>query len=309
MAAPASPERLVYVDGQFYPRSQAKVSVFDHGLLYGDGVFEGIRVYDGYIFELNAHLRRLRDSAKAIALELPMDIPALEKLCYECVQKNELRDGYIRLVVTRGYGDLGIDPRKCKTPTIIVIADQITLYPKEFYEKGIEVITSSVRRMNPEALSPNIKSLNYLNNVLAKIEANLRGAGEALMLNREGFVAEAAADNVFIVKDGHVITPPSALGALRGITRGRVMQAARELGYPMEKKAFTISDVYAADEIFLTGTAAELIPVVKVDGRVIGAGKAGPVTQAILKQFGAHVKNEVEAWKASQATIKTTTRR
>lgn len=308
MAAPAS-ERHVYVDGQYYPRSQAKVSVFDHGLLYGDGVFEGIRVYDGYIFELRSHLKRLQDSAKAIALELPMGLEAMERLCYECVQKNALKDGYIRLVVTRGTGDLGIDPRNCKAPTLIVIADQITLYPKEFYEKGIEAITSSVRRMNPEALSPNIKSLNYLNNVLAKIEANLRGAGEALMLNREGFVAEAAADNVFVVKDGHVITPPGSLGALRGVTRRRVMEIARELGYPLEKKAFTIADVYAADEVFLTGTAAELIPVIKVDGRSIGNGKPGPMTATILKRFRQVIRNEVEAWKASPATVKTTVRR
>jgi len=280
----------IYMNGAFVPRDEAKVSVFDHGFLYGDGVFEGIRVYDGVVFRLRDHIKRLYDSAKSILLDIPMTPEEMEAAVVATVRKNGLRDAYIRLIVSRGVGDLGLDPRTCTRPQVVIIVSQIRLWPKELYERGIRVVTVPTRRNTPDALNPKIKSLNYLNNVLVKIEANLAGVAEALMINQDGYVAEGSGDNVFIVRRGVLFTPPGYVGALEGITRQVVMELAQDLGYTVKEEPFTRHDVYVADEVFLTGTAAEIIAVVEVDGRTIGNGMPGPITRRLTEAFRQRVR-------------------
>jgi branched-chain amino acid aminotransferase len=275
----------IYIDGKFYSEANAKISVFDHGLLYGDGIFEGIRFYNGRVFRLEEHLLRLWDSARSICLEIPMTMPDMTEAVLETIRQNHLREGYIRLLVTRGIGNLGLNPTQCKSPSVIIIAATIALYHEDFYRKGLTIVTCATRRSNPAALNPAVKSLNYLNNVMARIEANLAGADEALMLNDAGNVAECTADNVFIVKHGQIFTPPVAAGALRGITRSVVFEMAAELGVKVREADITRHDVFVADECFLTGTAAEIVPVVKADGRSIGNGKPGPITARIIARF------------------------
>lgn len=277
----------VYIDGRYYDEKAAKVSVFDHGLLYGDGVFEGIRAYNGRVFKLNEHIERLFCSAKAILLTVPMSHSDLCRAVVETCRRNRVRDGYIRLLVTRGKGTLGLNPNKCKEPSVIIIAGKIQLYPEEYYERGLEIVTVSTVRNLHSALNPAIKSLNYLNNILAKIEANNAGCEEAIMLNAEGFVAECTGDNIFLVKNRHLLTPPLSAGALYGITRNTVMDLARTAGLEVSEPNLTRYDVFNADECFLTGTGAELVPVVKVDGRTIGDGKPGPVTRELVRAYHA----------------------
>jgi branched-chain amino acid aminotransferase len=276
----------VYINGKLYDKADAKVSVYDHGLLYGDGVFEGIRIYNGKVFRHKEHIDRLYESAKAIALEIPMDRDALTRAVDETVKVNNKREGYIRLVVTRGPGNLGLDPRKCE-PQIIIIVDDISLYPQELYENGLEIITSSFIRNHPNAVNPRVKSLNYLNNILAKIEAIRAGCLEAIMLNHKGEVAECTGDNIFIVKKGILKTTPTDSGILEGVTRNVVIGLAKQANVPFAEVTMTRHDIYTADELFLTGTAAEIIGVTKVDGRVIGNGKPGPVTKQLLERFRA----------------------
>ncbi len=275
----------IYINGQFFNKEDAKISVYDHGLLYGDGVFEGLRAYSGKVFRLQQHIDRLYESARAIMLQIPMTMEALSAAVNETVAKNSLQDAYIRLVVTRGSGALGLDPNKTSNPQIIIIADSITLYPIEFYEKGMAIITASTIRNHPAALSPRIKSLNYLNNILAKIEGLQAGCVEALMLNHKGEVAECTGDNIFIVKDGVLKTPPTDAGILEGITRNAVIDLAREHGITCLETAMTRHDVIVADECFLTGSAAEVIPVVKVDSRSIGDGQVGPISKKLQSAF------------------------
>ena len=275
----------ININGTYYDKEDAKVSVYDHGLLYGDGVFEGMRSYSGKIFELDAHLDRLYDSAKAIWLEIPISHEEMARQCNETVAINNIVDGYIRLIVTRGAGTLGLDPNKTGDPQVIIIADAITLYPDEFYENGLEIVTVSVSRNHPAALSPRIKSLNYLNNILAKIEGLKAGCVEALMLNHKGEVAECTGDNIFLVTKGGIQTPPLDAGILDGITRQVVINLAREAGIEVREMPLTKHDVYIADECLLTGSAAEVVPVVKVDNRVIGDGKPGPVTRQLTERF------------------------
>jgi len=283
--AKATKPLTIFLDGEFVPEEEAKVSVFDHGLLYGDGIFEGIRFYNGGVFRLQEHLERLWDSARSICLEIPMSMREMTEALLETIRQNDLREGYIRLVVTRGVGNLGLNPAQCKRPSVIIITAQIALYPEAVYRNGLTVVTCATRRTNPAALNPAVKSLNYLNNVMARIEADLAGADEALMLNDEGNVAECTADNIFVVKRGQIVTPPVTAGALRGITRSVVFEIAAELGFKTLKADITRHDVFAADECFLTGTAAEIIPVVNVDGRSIGNGKPGPITTRIMARF------------------------
>jgi branched-chain amino acid aminotransferase len=275
----------IFLDGKFVDKKQAKISVFDHCLLYGDGCFEGIRLYQGCIFRLNDHIERLFSSAKYLMLRIPMSRAAIIERVRETVRRNKLRDGYIRLVVTRGVGPLGLAPWQCRKPTVVIIADKITLYPAEYYEKGLDIVTVPTRRSHVESLNPRVKSCNYLNNILAKIEASIAGALEALMLDHNGFVNECTGDNVFLVKKGMLTTPPIYLGALRGITREVVMEIAREEKLPVREEPFTRFDVFDADECFLTGTAAEVIPVVKVDKRPIGTGTPGPITKRLMRRF------------------------
>ena len=276
---------LIHIDGEFLPKAEAKVSVFDHGLLYGDGVFEGIRSYNSRVFKLDEHLERLYDSAKSIMLQIPIPIETMKETVLETLRRNHLREAYIRLVVTRGVGDLGLDPDKCPKPSIIIIADKITLYPQKFYEDGLEIVTASVRRNYSEAINPRIKSLNYLNNILAKIEGKQSGAEEVLMLNAEGYVVECSGDNIFWVKNGVLVTPPVHIGILEGVTRNSVIDLARDAGMQVEERVFTRHDLYIADECFLTGTAAEVIPVVKIDRRAIGDGQPGKVTEKLIAAF------------------------
>lgn len=283
---------IVYLDGEYVDSAQAKVSVFDHGLLYGDGVFEGIRLYDGNVFRLAEHIERLEMSAKAILLDLPLTRQQLIEASCETCRRNGLRDGYIRLVVTRGPGDLGLAPWLCPKPTIFIIASTIQLYPKEHYEQGLAIVTVPTRRINPSALPPTVKSLNYLNNILAKIEAKQAGALEGIMLNDQGFIAECTADNLFVVHKGELLTPSASQGALKGITRDTILDIARALGVPVRESNLTRYDVWCADECFITGTAAELMPVTKLDGRVIGSGKPGPVTARLLEEFRRRVRTE-----------------
>ena len=280
----------IFMDGKYCSERDAKVSVFDHGLLYGDGVFEGIRIYHGCVFKLKEHIDRLFYSAKAILLELPMSHAQLMKATVETCRANKLRDGYIRLVVTRGIGSLGLNPRSCKRPSVIIIADKIQLYPPEFYQRGLDIITVPTTRNLHSALNPAIKSLNYLNNILAKIEANNAGVEEAVMLNAEGFVAECTGDNLFIVKNRALFTPPLSAGALYGITRQTVIELAEEAGLKVSEPNLTRYDLFNADECFLTGTGAELIPVAKIDGRVIGTGRPGPVTRRLEEDYHALTK-------------------
>ncbi len=275
----------IYIDGVFVDKEDAKISVFDHGLLYGDGIFEGIRVYKGCVYRLDEHLERLEYSAKAILLTMPWTREEISAAVCESCRVNGIRDGYIRLIVTRGVGSLGLSPNSCKHPSIICIADSIALYPKECYTEGLSIVTVPTRRMGPAALNPGVKSLNYLNNIMAKIEAAQAGALEAIMLNDQGYVAECTGDNLFIVHKGKIYTPDAANGALRGITRQAVIDMAAKLGYPLKEANLTRYEVWNADECFLTGTAAELIPVVKLDSRTIGDGRPGPVTQALHAAF------------------------
>jgi branched-chain amino acid aminotransferase len=275
----------VYIDGKFYDERDAKVSVFDHGLLYGDGIFEGIRVYNGRVFRLKEHIDRLFCSARGILLTIPMSPAQISRATIESCRKNKLRDGYIRLVVTRGIGTLGLNPNRCKRPSVIIIAGRIQLYPPELYARGMEIVTVPTVRSLHSALNPAIKSLNYLNNILAKIEANQAGCEEAIMLNAQGFVSECTGDNIFIVKGGRLLTPPLSAGALYGITRAVVMELAEALGVPVDEPNLTRYDMFNADECFLTGTGAEIVPVVKIDGRVIGTGKPGALTRKLVAKY------------------------
>lgn len=275
----------IYIDGEYYSESDAKISVLDHGLLYGDGVFEGIRFYAGRVFKLEEHIDRLYDSARAICLDLPLDRAGMIAALLECIRQNKLQDGYIRLVITRGSGTLGLSPERCKKPTVIIIASTISLYDEELYERGIDVITCATRRISPSALSPAVKSLNYLNNIMAKIEANQANAAEGLMLNDQGYLAECTADNIFVIKRGEIFTPPVTAGALRGITRGVIFDLAKELGVRLTEPELTRYDVYTADECFLTGTATEIIPMIRLDTRVIGNGKPGSMTVRFMTRF------------------------
>ena len=275
----------IYIDGEFYDKENAKISVFDHGLLYGDGVFEGIRFYNGRVFRLDEHIDRLFDSARAIALNIGMDKSAVIEATLETIRQNNLQDGYIRLVVTRGVGDLGLNPMLCPKASLFIIASKITLYSADKYENGLDVVTCATRRIPHGALSPMVKSLNYLNNVMAKIEAQNAGAGEGLMLNEQGFVSECTGDNIFIIKNGVISTPPIAAGALAGVTRSVVFDLAAEFGIPIHEPMMTRYDIFTADECFLTGTAAEIIPAVKLDTRLIGDGKPGPITRRLITRF------------------------
>jgi len=279
----------IWIDGKFYDKSDAKVSVYDHGFLYGDGVFEGIRVYGGKIFECEAHLKRLYDSARAIRLTIPITPEQFKLAMEETFKVNGFTDCYIRAVVSRGAGYLGLAPTKCPQPSVVIITDTIELYPREMYEKGMAVITASITRTHPNALSPRVKSLNYLNNILAKLEAIDAGVSEALMLNHQGNVAECTGDNIFIVRNGEVQTPTTADGILEGITRDVIIRLCRKHGIPCFERTLQRHDLYVADECFLTGTAAEVIPVTKIDGRPIGAGQVGPITRNLLDLFHRHV--------------------
>ncbi len=275
----------IYIDGELHNEADAKISVFDHGLLYGDGVFEGIRFYNGRVFKLEEHMNRLYDSAKAICLTIPMSKADLTQALIDTVRANEERDGYIRLVVTRGVGDLGLNPNLCVKGSIIIISAKIKMYSEELYLRGLEIITCATRRVNSAAVSPAVKSLNYLNNIMAKIEALQANAAEALMLNDQGYIAECTADNFFVIKNGTLFTPPVSAGSLRGITRGTIIDLAEELGIPIKETELTRYDAFVADECFLTGTGAEMVGVVKIDSRVIADGKPGPITQALLEKF------------------------
>jgi branched-chain amino acid aminotransferase len=277
--------RIIFMNDRLVPEDEARVSVFDHGLLYGDGVFEGLRSYSGRVFRLDAHIDRLWASARAICLEIPMTKEAVAKAVIDTLAANKLTDGYIRLVVTRGAGSLGLDPNRTKNPQVIVIADTISLYPAEFYSKGLKIVTAATQRVQSAALSPRIKSLNYLNNIMAKLEGLRAGCVEALMLNHKGEVAECTGDNVFVVRSGKLLTPPPDAGILEGITRNAVMELAHAAGIDCREATLTRHDLYTADECFLTGTAAEVIPVVDIDGRGIGAGTPGPITARLTADF------------------------
>ncbi|MGF7184359.1 branched-chain amino acid aminotransferase [Desulfitispora alkaliphila] len=276
---------IIYLNGEYVDEKEAVVSVFDHGLLYGDGIFEGIRAYNGRVFKLKEHIERLYESAHIIRLNIELSQQEMEEVVLETLRRNNLTDGYIRLVVSRGKGDLGLDPRKCPKASIICIADNIKLFPQELYEKGMPVRTVPTRRNVPEALNPRIKSLNYLNNIMAKMEATAVGVNEAIMLNNEGYVTEGTGDNIFLVKNGVLITPPTYVGILEGITRNTVMELAEKRGMKVEEKLFTRIDVYIADECFLTGTAAEIIPVIEVDDRKIGTGHPGQITNNLIEDY------------------------
>jgi branched-chain amino acid aminotransferase len=275
----------IYISGKFYDKADAKISVYDHCLLYGDGVFEGIRIYSGKVFRLKEHVERLFESAKTIKLEIPLSKEQMIEAILATVKANDKPNGYIRPVVTRGSGSLGLDPRKTSDPQVIIIVDDISLYPPEFYENGMEIATVATIRNHPNALNPRIKSCNYLNNILAKIEATQAGCMEALMLNHNGEIAECSADNIFLVRRGILKTPPCEAGALEGITRGAILELAHDADIPVQETTLTRHDVYVADECFLTGTGAEVIPVVKCDARVIGTGKPGPITRQLRERF------------------------
>lgn len=278
-------ELLVYINGEYYPRSQAKISVFDHGLLYGDGVFEGIRVYKGVVFKLKEHIDRLYNSAKVIMLNIPRTKKEMMHAVLETLRKNNMRDAYVRLIVTRGVGDLGLDPRKCSKPTVIIIADTIAIYSKEAKKNGIKVLIVWVRRNPVDTASNEVKSLNYLNSVLGKIEANIAGLDEAICLDKNGYVSEGVGENLFIVKNGVLITPPSSAGLLLGVTRDVIMKLAGKLGYTVIEKNITPTDLFTADEAFFTGTAVEITPIVEINRRVIGDGKPGPITCRLMDEF------------------------
>lgn len=277
--------QYIFLSGAFVKKEEAVVSVYDHGFLYGDGVFEGIRVYSGNVFRLEAHLKRLYESAHSIMLTIPYTIEELTQIIVDTVRKNELSSAYIRVVVSRGIGNLGLDPASCSEPRVIVIAESLSLFPKELYERGLKVGSVATRRNRPDVLSPQVKSLNYLNNILVKLEAKQAGVDEALMLNDQGYVTEGSGDNIFIIKNGVIYTPPVYLGALEGITRNAIIDLARENGYEVVEKPFTRHDVYIADEVFLTGTAVEVVAVIEVDTRKIKDGKPGPITNHLLAEF------------------------
>ena len=280
----------IFIDGQFYGENEAKVSVFDHGLLYGDGVFEGIRAYHGRVFKLKEHIDRLFYSAKAILLEIPMTHAEVMQATVETLRANDLKDAYVRLIVTRGVGNLGLNPRSCKKPSVIIIAGKIQVYPPELYARGMDIVTVPTVRNLHSAVNPAIKSLNYLNNILAKIEANNAGVEEAVMLNAEGYVAEGTADNLFIIKHGALMTPPLSAGALYGVTRGTVMELAAQSGMKVTEPNLTRYDLFNADECFLTGTGAEIMPVIKIDGRVIGTGQPGVHSLKLIEAYHALTK-------------------
>lgn len=282
---------VIYINGDFVPEEEAAVSVFDHGLLYGDGVFEGIRAYGGKVFRLEAHVRRLYDSAQAILLEVPMSQAEMCEAILETLRRNNLTDAYIRPIVTRGVGDLGLDPRKCAQPTVIIITRNWGAMYGDLYDLGLTAVTVTVRRNSAAALPPNIKSLNYLNNILGKIEANIKGGDEAIFLDDQGTISEGSGDNIFVVRDGDILTPPT-LNNLRGITRQAVLEIARANGIAVQEVSLGLFDLYTADEVFVTGTAAELGPVTKIDGRRIGDGRPGPVTKLLIKQFIDCTKSE-----------------
>ncbi|MGQ9537972.1 MAG: branched-chain-amino-acid transaminase [Candidatus Bathycorpusculaceae bacterium] len=284
-------ELLVYIDGEYYPKSQAKISVYDHGLLYGDGVFEGIRAYNGLVFKLKEHIDRLYRSAHAIMLQIPVTKEEMIKIVLETLRKNQLKDAYIRLVVTRGVGDLGLDPRKCPKPTVIVITDTIALHRGEAKEKGVTAMLSWVKRDPVDATTHEIKSLNYLNSILAKIEANINGVDEAICLDKNGYICEGVAENIFIVKNGRIYTPPSYTGALPGITAAAVIELAKQLGYEIIEKNITPYELFTADEVFFTGTAAEIVPVREINKRQIGNGKPGPITRRLMEEFSKLVQD------------------
>ncbi len=285
-------ERLIFINGELIPASKASISVFDHGFLYGDGIFEGIRVYSGRVFKLDEHLDRLYDSAKALLLQIPYTKTEMSDAVLHTVRANDLHDAYIRLVISRGPGDLGLDPTKCAHPTVIIIADTIRLYPEEVYQRGMDLAAVAIRRPGTDVLNPAIKSLNYLNSVLAKIEANLRGLSEVLILNQAGHVVEGTGDNVFLVKGGALITPPTYSGILNGITRQVVLDLAHTRGIVTYEHPITLHDVYTADECFLTGTAAEVIGVVSCDGRQIGSGEVGKVTKLLREAFFSYARTQ-----------------
>lgn len=287
-------ELLVYIDGEHYPKLQAKISVYDHGLLYGDGVFEGIRAYSGVVFKLKEHIDRLYRSARVIMLNIPLTKEEMTNAVLETLRKNNLRDAYIRLVVTRGFGDLGIDPRKCPKPTVIIITDIIKLHSTEAKEKGIRAMIVWVKRDPVDATSHEVKSLNYLNSILGKIEANIAGFDEAICLDKNGYISEGVAENLFIVKNGKVITPPTSTGALVGITRDVAMKLAGKLGYTAIESNITPTDLFTADEAFFTGTAAEIVPIVEVNKRTIGGGKPGPITRRLMQEFEKIVRDPKE---------------
>jgi branched-chain amino acid aminotransferase len=282
--------RTIFMNDRLVPEAEARISVFDHGLLYGDGVFEGLRSYAGRVFRLDAHLDRLWASARAICLEIPLAKEAMAQAVIDTLAANKLEDGYIRLIVTRGAGTLGLDPNRCSNPQVIIIADTISLYPQEFYEQGLRIVTAATQRIQSAALSPRIKSLNYLNNIMAKLEGLQAGCVEALMLNHKGEVAECTGDNVFVVRSGRLLTPPPDAGILEGITRNAVMELAHAAGIDCREATLTRHDLYTAEECFLTGTAAEVIPVVAIDGRPIGSGLPGPVTRRLKDDFHALVR-------------------
>jgi len=275
----------VFIDGKFFPQEEAKISVWDHGFLYGDGIFEGIRAYNGKVFFLEEHLERLYASAKCIHLKIPMHKKEMMEAVLETCRINNLKDAYIRVVVSRGKGDLGIDPRNCSVATVVIIADKIALFNSEYYKKGIRAIVSSTRKNSPHSLNPQVKSLNYLNNIMAKLEAINAGVGEAIMLNDNGFITEGTAENVFMIKKGILKTPPSYVGILEGITRNVVLEIARKMNLPTQEAQFTTFDLYVADEVFLTGTAVEILPVIEIDGRIIGEGKPGKMTLKMQAAF------------------------
>jgi len=281
----AEQELQIYIDGKYYPKSQAKINVYDHGLLYGDGVFEGIRVYDGWVFKLKAHIQRLYESAHALMLQIPLTQEQMMQAVVGTLRKNKLKDAYVRLIVTRGIGDLGLDPRKCCAPTIIIIADHIILHEGEAKVKGISTLVSWVRRDPVDGTSHEIKSLNYLNSVMAKLEANMSGADEAICLEKNGCVAEGVGENVFIVKDRRISTPPTSTGALEGITSKAVVELAEKLGYKVTVENITLFKLFNADEVFFTGTAAEIVPIRQVNWRTIGKGVRGPVTEKLMTEF------------------------
>lgn len=275
----------IYLNDRLVKKEEAVISVYDHGFLYGDGVFEGIRVYSGNIFQLDAHLDRLYESAHSIMLEIPYNREELQQIIIDTVNKNELSSAYIRLVVSRGTGNLGLDPRSCPKPSVIVIAEALAIFSEDLYKNGLKLASVATRRNRPDVLSPQVKSLNYLNNILVKLESVQSGADEALMLNDQGYVTEGSADNIFVIKNGKIKTPPAYLGALEGITRNVIIELGEKLGYEIEETPFTRHDVYIADEVFLTGTAIEVIAVVDVDSRMIGNGKPGSVTNHFLQEF------------------------
>ncbi|MDX8359385.1 MULTISPECIES: branched-chain-amino-acid transaminase [Bacillaceae] len=294
-------DQWIFLGDTFVKKEDAKISVYDHGFLYGDGVFEGIRVYSGNVYRMKEHMDRLYRSAKSIMLTIPYTEEELTDLVVQAIQKNKFEDAYIRLVVSRGAGDLGLDPFKCSKPQVVIIVEPLALFPKKLYETGIEIITVATRRNRPDVLSPKVKSLNYLNNILVKIEAHLANVSEALMLNDQGYVSEGSADNIFIVKDSTLYTPPGYVGALEGITRNAILEIASELGYELKEEPFTRHDVYTCDEVFLTGTAAEVIAVVKVDGREIGDGKPGKHTKKLLEEFRKKVVSDgVKVYQSNQ---------